>query len=277
MQFDSKKVISSLGGREAVTKMDSEERAEALEMLRTKELAERVSHPRTVSEIDEDVCTRAFRRGVGTLYCVGATTPFGIRQANEGLFVQRLPKMPKQPGLIDYFKLRFSPAHHLLRSADLALMAGMEEEIVFACLLHDLGQVIMKTDHGWWGAQLLEPYVSEKVCFAIRYHQALRFFPDDTVNYEYPKDYNAIFGCDYEPPPYIMHAYQYCRNHKWYMAARLITVNDDYAFNPNHNVEIEKFTDIIGRNFNHPKEGLGFDNTAVAHMWRSIAMPDTPL
>lgn len=29
MQFDSKKVISSLGGREAVTKMDSEERAEA--------------------------------------------------------------------------------------------------------------------------------------------------------------------------------------------------------------------------------------------------------
>ena len=79
MQFDSKKIISSLGGREAVTKMDSEERAEALEMLRTKELAERVSHPRTVSEIDEDVCTRAFRRGVGTLYCVGATTPFGVR------------------------------------------------------------------------------------------------------------------------------------------------------------------------------------------------------
>jgi len=59
----------------------------------------------------------------------------------------------------------------------------------------------------------------------------IAFFPDDFVNYDYPKDYNAIFGCDYEPPPYIMNAYQYCRNHKWYMAARLITVNDDYAFN----------------------------------------------
>ncbi|MFM8859495.1 MAG: HD domain-containing protein, partial [Methylocystis sp.] len=269
MKFNVEKILSALGGKEVVAKMDSEERAEALEVLRVQELAECILHQKTVSQIDEEISTRTFRKGVGTLYCVGATTPFGVRQANEDLFVQRLPKMPQKPGLIDYFKLRFFPAHHLLRSADLALKAGMDEEIVFACLLHDLGQVIMKTDHGWWGAQLLEPYVSEKVSFAIRYHQALRFFPDDSVNYEYPKDYNAIFGCDYEPPPYIMDAYQYCRNHKWYMAARLITVNDDYAFNPYHDVEIDKFTDIIGRNFNHPKEGLGFDNTSVAHMWRS--------
>ena len=211
MQFDPETILSVLGGKDAVAKMNSEERAEALEMLRAKELAKRVLRPRSVSQIEEEISARPFRRGVGTLYCVGATTPFGVRQADEGLFVQRLPKMPEQPGLIDYFKLRFFPAHHLLRSADLALKAGMEEEIVFACLLHDLGQVVMKTDHGWWGAQLLEPYVSEKVSFAIRYHQALRFFPDDSVNYDYPKDYNAIFGCDYEPPPYIMNAYQYCR------------------------------------------------------------------
>jgi len=185
--------------------------------------------------------------------------------------------MPEKPRLIDYFKLRFAPASHLLRSADLALKASMDEDIVFACLIHDLGQVLMKTDHGWWGAQLFGPYVSEKVSFAIRFHQALRFFPDASVKYEYPNDYNVIFGSDYEPPLYIKKAYQYCRQHKWYMAARLITVNDDYAFDPSHQVDLNKFEDIIGRNFKQPIDGLGYDNSTVAHMWRSIAMPDAPL
>ena len=37
---------------------------------------------------------------------------------------------------------------------------------------------IQRADHGYVGAALYEPYVSEKVAFAIRYHQALRFFPD---------------------------------------------------------------------------------------------------
>ena len=39
----------------------------------------------------------------------------------------------------------------------------------------------------------------------------------------------------------------------------------------------QEMKDIVGRNFKQPKEGLGFDNTPVAHMWRSIATPDHPL
>jgi hypothetical protein len=38
-------------------------------------------------------------------------------------------------------------------------------------------------------------------------------------------------------------------------------------------VELEEFTDIVGRNFRQPKEGLGFDNSASAHMWRTINWP----
>ena len=55
---------------------------------------------------------------------------------------------------------------------------GMSEDIILACLLHDVVQELIKVDHGWWGAQMFEPYVSEKTSFAIRYHQALRFYPD---------------------------------------------------------------------------------------------------
>ena len=57
----------------------------------------------------------------------------------------------------------------------------------------------------------------------------------------------------------------------------MVTVNDLYAFEPNVHPQLEQFTDIIGRHFKQPKEGLGFDGSPVAHMWRSIAMPDHPL
>ena len=64
--------------------------------------------------------------------------------------------------------------------------------------MHDRVQALMKPDHGWWGAQMIEPYVSEKVAFAIRYHQTLRFYPDSPAGYEYPDLYKSIFGIDYE-------------------------------------------------------------------------------
>jgi len=38
-------------------------------------------------------------------------------------------------------------------------------------------------------------------------------------------------------------------------------------------VELEEFTDVIGRNFRQPEEGLGFDNSPVAHMWRAMIRP----
>ena len=62
------------------------------------------------------------------------------------------------------------------------------------------------------------------------------------------------------------------------MEARLVTVNDQYAFDETmREVQIEEYTDIIGRQFKQPKEGLGLDNSPVAHMWRSITDPDRPL
>ena len=38
-------------------------------------------------------------------------------------------------------------------------------------------------------------------------------------------------------------------------------------------VRLEEFTDIVGRNFKEPNEGLGVDQTPSAHMWRTIIAP----
>ncbi len=82
-----------------------------------------------------------------------------------------------------------------------------------------------------------------------------------------------IVGEDDVPEPYIRADYDYARSHKWYGAARMITVNDVYSFDPDAVVRLEDFTDIVGRYFRQPKEGLGFDNSPVAHMWRTKIWP----
>jgi hypothetical protein len=187
----------------------------------------------------------------------------------------RLAPMPERPTLLDFFKYRFGPAAHLLQSAALARKAGHEEKVVLACLLHDIGNIgFIRADHGYWGAQLLEPYVDEEVSWAIRAHQVLRFYPDEAVGYSYPARYIELFGADYKPEPHIERAYRRIRDHKWYMTARLITVNDIYSFDPNAVVSMDEFVDIIGRNFRQPEEGLGFDHSPSAHMWRTINWPN---
>jgi HD domain len=100
-----------------------------------------------------------------------------------------LPPMPEKPTLLDFFRRRFHPrgVNHLLQSASLAHKAGLPEKLVLACLLHDIANVaLVGSDHGYWGAQLIGPYVDEEVAWAVRYHQALRFFADESVGYAYP-------------------------------------------------------------------------------------------
>ena len=187
----------------------------------------------------------------------------------------RLPPMPAEPTLLDFFRLRFAPSQaHLLQSANLARNNGLPEKMVLACLLHDIAVVgFIRADHGYWGAALVEPYVDEEVSWAIRVHQALRFFPDETVGYEYPDLYRTMFGEDYRPEPYIVAEYERARKHRWYMSARMICVNDLYSFDPEVEVELEQFEDVIGRHFRQPPEGLGNDNTPASHMWRTLRRP----
>ena len=282
MEINRKELIASLGGEAAVKSMGHEARADALEDFLSARLDAVVaarpgtkSYP-TVADHESQIDKRGYRRGVGRLFLHEHSNKYPDADESK-LTVPRLAPMPGKPTLVDFFKYRFVPAAHLLQSAALAKRRGASEEIILACLLHDAGQGLMKTDHGWWGAQIIEPYVSERVTFAVRYHQALRFYPDPSVGYEYPESYYQTFGIDYVPLPHIQAAYEYARNHKWYMDARLVTLNDLYAFDPNVQVSIDEFTDVIGRHFRRPEEGLGYDDTPVSYMWRTMINPDAPL
>jgi hypothetical protein len=282
MEIDRKELIASLGGEAAVKSMDHEARADAFEDFLSSKLDAAIAarqgpktYP-TVAELESGIDKRGYRRGVGRLFLHERSNKNPDADESK-LTVPRLAPMPEKPTLIDFFNHRFVPLAHLLQSAALAKKRGASEEIILACLLHDAGQGLMTTDHGWWGAQIIEPYVSERVTFAVKYHQALRFYPDPDVGYEYPESYFQTFGVDYVPLPHVQAAYKFARNHKWYMDARLVTTNDLYAFDPDVQVSVDEFTDIIGRHFRQPGEGLGYDDTPVSHMWRTMINPDSPL
>ena len=240
---------------------------------RADELEEQLMH-----ELNEKIATKSvlFNLADGSREMVGGMELLAQNPGKHFLMRDdpRLPKMPEKPTLLDFFKLRFASTNHLLQSATLALKAGHEEKVVLACLLHDIGVAgFIRCDHGYWGAQMIEPYVDEEVSWSVRVHQALRFFPDESVGYKYPDAYVKYFGRDYKPEPYIEEEYKRARNHRYYMTARLICVNDIYSFDPNAVVNLDDFVEIVGRRFRQPKEGLGFDNSPSAHMWRTLMWP----
>jgi len=265
-ELDRRAFVAALGGATAVAAMSSEAKADALEQHLNDSLAASGKHYPTVAELDAQVSTRSYRRGVGKLF------------AGQTGNVTQLAPMPEAPKLMDFMRLRMTdPLNHCLQSANLARKNGLDDELVLACLLHDLPLALMRTQHGFWSAQLFEPYVSERTTFAIRHHATLRFYPDEKAGYEYPDLYREMFGEDYVPPPYVQAEYEWVRKHKWYDLARAVTVNDLYSFDPGVKVELGDFEDLVGRQFRQPKEGLGFDNSPVAHMWRSLMDPDCPL
>lgn len=253
---DRRAFIAKLGGAAAVASMTPSALADRVEdeMVARLETAAACEPPEP-----------AVRRGAGIVFNTERTPT--------------LAPMPAKPTLVDFFERRFSDGivQHCLRSAHHALASGQDEIHVMAALVHDTVMTLIRTDHGYWGADMLAPYVDERIAWGIRYHQALRFFPDQSVGYEYPEFYKRLFGEDFEPEPYIQAAYRDARKHRWYMHARMITVNDTYGFDENINPSLDEFVDIIGRNFRQPKEGLGNDNSPSAHMWRSMLNPDRPL
>ena len=254
MNIDRRLFLATLGVG-GLKVMSPEDKADALEHY-------------MIDELDNRIQDRGRQQD-------GARQPRGT----GGLFRPRIgdfEPMPKNPTFLDFWKLRIA-SNHGLQSAEHAMQTGQPEMTIMACLLHDTVQQLMKPDHGDWGAQLYGPYVPEEIAWGIKYHAPLRFYPDEDVGYEYPDMYNRMFGEDYVPTEITRKKYEFARNHKWYMHARLITVNDTYAFQEGNRPTLDPYIDIIGKYFRDPPEGLGNDDSPSAHMWRTIGNPNRPL
>ena len=282
MEIDRKELIASLGGEAAVKSMDHEARADALEDFLSARLDAVVaarpaakSYP-TVAEHASRVDKRGYRRGVGRLFLHEHSNK--NPDADESKLHRAAPAADAGQadlGRLLQVSLRAGGASAAERGArQTARCLGGDHPRLPAARCRpgpdeDRSRLVGRPDH-------------RALCVRARdlrgqVSSGLRFYPDPSVGYEYPESYYQTFGIDYVPLPHIKAAYEYARNHKWYMDARLVTLNDLYAFDPNVQVSVDEFTDIIGRHFRQPAEGLGYDDTPVSHMWRTMINPDAPL
>jgi predicted HD phosphohydrolase len=69
------------------------------------------------------------------------------------------------------FGYRVNNYRHCLQSATLAMQAGLDEETVVVCLLHDIGFVACPASHGDFAAALLGNYISPRNHWMLRQHQ----------------------------------------------------------------------------------------------------------
>jgi predicted HD phosphohydrolase len=76
--------------------------------------------------------------------------------------------MPERPTLKHFYELRLSKTgtKHMLQSAKVARENGLDEKVIMACLVHDIAIAgLLSANHGYWGAQMVAPYVDEEVAW----------------------------------------------------------------------------------------------------------------
>ena len=148
--MDRRKFLASVGGATALAAMSVSEKADALEQAMAEELDSIVVKP--------NLCT--------TYGIEGPKIVKGVKRDKYYMMGHdpRLPRMSEKPTLMEFYKKRFGSVQHMLQSARLAKINGLPEKTVLACLLHDISVGgLIRMDHGYWGAQLVAPYVEEEV------------------------------------------------------------------------------------------------------------------
>ena len=71
---------------------------------------------------------------------------------------------------------KISRLEHSLQSATRAYKNNESEEMVVACLLHDIGDELAPLNHSEYAASVLKPYVSEKTHWIIEKHGEFQMY-----------------------------------------------------------------------------------------------------
>lgn len=126
---------------------------------------------------------------------------------------------------------------HSLQSATRAYRDSRGEEYVVAALLHDIGDVLAPYTHGEMVAAILKPFVSEEVCWVVKYHGLFQMY--------YYAHHN---GGD-------RHARDRFKDHPYYDAcAEFCEKYDQNCFDPAYDsLPVEFFEPMVRRVFAEPR------------------------
>ncbi|HTL93717.1 MAG TPA: HD domain-containing protein [Steroidobacteraceae bacterium] len=151
------------------------------------------------------------------------------RRYAQGLADRVLESMRKLDHSL--FGYRVTRLQHSLQTATRALRDGADDELVFAALLHDIGDEIAPYNHSEMAAAIVRPYVRPEVAWIVEHHGLFQ-------NYYYVHH----LGGD-------RHARDRLRDHPWYAACvHFCAAWDQCSFDPDYGHEsLEFFTPLVRR------------------------------
>ena len=129
------------------------------------------------------------------------------------------------------FGYRVTRLQHSLQTATRALRDGADDELVFAALLHDIGDEVAPYNHSEMAAAIVRPYVRPEVAWIVEHHGLFQ-------NYYYVHH----LGGD-------RNARDRLRDHPWYaVCVHFCAAWDQCSFDPDYgNESLEFFTPLVRR------------------------------
>lgn len=122
---------------------------------------------------------------------------------------------------------------HSLQSASRAERDGLDEEWIFAALLHDIGDTIAPENHSEMAASILRPYVRHEIYQVVKHHG---LFQGYYYLHHYGKDRNA--RDQFRDAPFFDATVKFCERY------------DQNCFDPEYETfSLEHFTPLVQEMF----------------------------
>ena len=155
-------------------------------------------------------------------------------------YTQGLPKriLDSLKTLQDAYEgYQISRYEHSLQTATRAYRNGEDEEMIVAALIHDVGGTLSPYNHGAYAAAMLQPYVSEKICWIVEHHDLFM-----TYYWAHFRGLNRHARDKYKDHPYYQATVDFCHNY------------DQNSFDPNYdNLPLEFFVPMVENIFAKPR------------------------
>lgn len=132
---------------------------------------------------------------------------------------------------VDWGGYRINRYQHSLQSATLAERDGADDEMIFAALFHDIGDILSPYNHSEMAAAVVRPFVSDRIYWIVKHHGLFQGYY-----------YDHFLGGD-------RNARDRFKDHEWFDDCIHFCANyDQNAFDPDYDtLPLEHFEPLIRR------------------------------
>ena len=136
-----------------------------------------------------------------------------------------------------YEGYQISRYDHSLQAATRAYRNGEREDMIVAALVHDIGGTLAPYNHGALAAAMIQPYVSEKVCWIIEHHDLFV-----TYYWGHHQGLNRFARDTHKDHPYYQATIDFCHHY------------DQNSFDPGYdNLPLAFFEPLVCQVFSQPR------------------------